>query len=195
MSTIAAPHIRRATPDDTDTVVRILIAAKEASFPDTIDEHDRDVTFWTRRWRGYIKHGSGARQSRGDGWVFLAEVGGQPVGYVAYHHTSRHGTEAELQNIYILKEWQRRGIGAHLLGTVAHRLHADGSRTMCVGYDADSPYKRFYFKYGAVETQPGSAWAIWPDLGALADLLPRPPEALMTGLHEKSSWFRRMWKG
>ena len=115
----AAPHIRRATPDDTDTVVRILIAAKEASFPDTIDEHDRDVTFWTRRWRGYLKHGSGARQSRGDGWVFLAEVEGQPIGYVAYHHTSRHGTEAELQNIYILKEWQRRGIGAHLLGTVA----------------------------------------------------------------------------
>ncbi len=90
MSTIAAPHIRRATPDDTDTIVRILIAAKEASFPDTIDGHDRDVTFWTRRWRGYLKHGSGARQSRGDGWVFLAEVGGQPIGYVAYHHTSRH---------------------------------------------------------------------------------------------------------
>ncbi len=194
MSTIAAPHIRRATPDDTDTVVRILIAAKEASSPDTIDGHDRDVTFWTRRWRGYFKHGSGARQSRGAGWVFLAEVGGQPIGYVAYHHTSRHGTDAELQNIYILKEWQRRGIGACLLGTVAHRLHADGSRTMCVGYDADSPYKRFYFKYGAVEMQPGSAWAIWPDLGALAAALPRPPEALMTGLHEKSSWLRRIWR-
>jgi len=152
-----APHIRRATANDTQTVVKILIASKEVSF--TIDEHDRDVQFWTRRWRGYIVSGSSARQSRGDGWVFLAEVERQPVGYVAYHHTKRHGTDAELQNIYVLKQWQGRGIGTRLLGCVAHRLSADGSRTLCVGYDPDSPYKRFYIKYGAVEIQPGSPWA------------------------------------
>jgi len=72
----------------------------------------------------------------GDGWVFLAA--------------------AELQNIYLLKEWQGQGIGTHLLGIVAHRLAADGSRSMCVGYDSNSPYKRFYFKYGAIETAPAS---------------------------------------
>jgi GNAT superfamily N-acetyltransferase len=185
------PQIRRATASDTDTVVTILIASKEASFPDTVDAHDRDVQFWTDRWRGYIADGSQARQSAGDGWVFLAEVGGGPVGYVAYHHTTRHGTDAELQNIYVLKEMQGRGIGTHLLGVVAHRLHADGSRTMCVGYDSDSPYKRFYLKHGAVETKPGSPWAIWPDVGRLAARLPRPPDALMTGLRdEPKSWLR-----
>jgi hypothetical protein len=42
MSAVVAPHIRRAAPDDTDTVVRILLAAKEAAFPDAIDDHDRD---------------------------------------------------------------------------------------------------------------------------------------------------------
>ena len=194
-SPIATPHLRGATPDDTGTIVRLLIAAKEASFPDSIDDHDRDVRFWTRRWRGYIKYGSGARQSRGDGWVFLAEAEGRPIGYVAYHHTNRHGTDAELQNIYILKEWQRRGIGAHLLGAVAHRLHADGSRSMCVGDDSDSPYKQFYFKYGAVETEPGGPWSIWPDLGVLASRLPRPPDALMTELHMRPWWVRRVFSG
>ena len=187
-------HVRRATVGDTDTVVRILIASKDASFPDTIDDHDRDVAFWTRRWRGYIVSGSRARQSRGDGWVFLAEVEGIPIGYVAYHHTSRHGTDAELQNIYVLKDWQRRGVGTQLLGTVAHRLHADGSRTMCVGYDSESPYKRFYMKYGAVEPEPDSPWAIWVDVGSLAARLPRPSDVLMEGLHERpKSWFRRLW--
>jgi len=187
-------HIRRATVADTDTVVRILLASKEASFPGTIDDHDRDVAFWTRRWRGYIVSGSGARQSHGDGWVFLAEVEQIPIGYVAYHHTTRHGTDAELQNIYVLKDWQGRGVGTQLLGTVAHRLHADGSRTMCVGYDSESPYKGFYMKYGAVETEPGSPWAIWVDVGALAARLPRPSDVLMKGLHERpKSWFRRWW--
>jgi GNAT superfamily N-acetyltransferase len=116
------PHIRRAGVDDTGTIVRILIASKEASFPDTIDDHDRDVRFWTHRWSGYIANGSRAQQSRGDGWVYLAELDGVAVGYAAYHHTTRHGTDAELQSIYVLKEAQGQGIGTHLLGTIAHRL-------------------------------------------------------------------------
>jgi hypothetical protein len=44
--------------DDTCTIVEILIASKEASFPDTADDHDRDVDFWTDRWHGYITRGS-----------------------------------------------------------------------------------------------------------------------------------------
>jgi len=181
-----APHIRRAAANDTDTIVEILIASKEASFPDTIDEHDRDAKFWTRRWHDYITSGSRAQESLGDGWVFLAELEGAAVGFAAYHHTTRHGTDAELQNIYVLKEAQGRSIGTHLLGTIAHRLHADGSRTMCVGYDSNSRYRRFYLKYGAVQTAPDSPWAIWHDLGSLTAQLPRPAEALMEGLRASS---------
>lgn len=187
------PSIRRARLGDTDTVVKILIASKEASFPETIEDHDRDVQFWTRRWRDYILRGSLPFAPFGDGWVFLAEVGGQPVAYVAYHHTRRHGTEAELQNIYVLKEWQRKGIGAHLLAVVAYRLQADGSRSMCVGFDANSPYKHFYMKYGAVETAPGSAWAIWHDVGALASRLPAPSAMVMRDLRGQPRWLRPRW--
>lgn len=194
MSGGVVPHVRRAGLGDAGTVVRILIASKEASFPDTIEEHDRDVAFWTRRWRDYIVRGRVPLQPFGDGWVFLAEVAGAPVAYVAYHHTRRLGTDAELQNIYVLKEWQGRGVGTHLLGVVAHRLHADGSRSMCVGYDSNSPYKRFYVKHGAVETEPGSPWAIWHDLGVLAARLPRPPESLMAHLHGGLGRFRIRWR-
>ena len=65
------PRIRLAKVGDTDTVVRILIASKEESFPDTVDDHDRDERFWADRWRGYIANGSRAQKSLGDGWVFL----------------------------------------------------------------------------------------------------------------------------
>ena len=184
-------HIRRARPDDTDTVVRILIASKEGSFPDTIEDHDRDVAFWTRRWRDYLVRGSLPFSFLGDGWAFLAEVDGAPVGYVAYHHTRRLGTDAELQNIYLLKEWQGKGIGTHLLGVVSHRLAADGSESMCVGYDSNSPYKRFYLKHGAVETSPGAPWAIWHDVKELATRLPRPREELLLELGGQPRWMRR----
>ena len=109
---------------------------------------------------------------------------------MAYHHTTRHDTDAELQNIYVLKDWQGRGIGTHLLGTIAHRLQADGSRRMCVGYDSESRYKRFYMKHGAVELAPGSPWAIWHDLAGLAARLPRPDDELMNGLRKEAKRWR-----
>jgi GNAT superfamily N-acetyltransferase len=183
-------HIRRAGVRDTETVVRILIASKEASFPDTIDDHDRDVAFWTRRWRDYIARGSLPFAVLGDGWVFIAEAAGSPVGYIAYHHTRRLGTDAELQNVYLLKEWQGKGIGTRLLGVVAHRLAADGSRSLCVGYDSTSPYKRFYARHGAVEVSPGAPWSIWHDVPLLASRLPRPNEELMTGVRGQPRWLR-----
>ena len=89
----------------------------------------------------------------------------------------------------MLKDWQGRGIGTHLLGTIAHRLQADGSRRMCVGYDSESRYKRFYMKHGAVELAPGSPWAIWHDLAGLAARLPAPNGELMTGLQKEARWW------
>jgi GNAT superfamily N-acetyltransferase len=189
--------------DDVDTIVRILIDTKASSSPTTIDDHDRDVPFWTERWRRYIERGSRARQSLGDGYVFIAEDIADErrvaIGYAAYHHTRRFNTDAELQNIYVLKEWQRRGIGTRLLGVVAHRLVKDGSKTMCVGFDADSPYKQFYAKYGA---EIDGAWAIWRDVARLAEQLPRPPlmplidEALLDvgdGRRRRMPWWSRVW--
>lgn len=187
-------EIRRAGIRDADTVVRILIASKEASFPDTIEDHDRDVAFWTRRWRDYIARGRLPFSILGDGWVFLAEVGEVPVGYIAYHHTRRLETDAELQNIYVLKEWQRKGIGTSLLSVVAHRLAADGSRSMCVGYDSNSPYKNFYFSHGAIEASPGAPWSIWHDVPALASRLPTPPADLMTDLRGHPQRVRRWFR-
>jgi len=100
---MVVPSMRRASLSDTDTVVRVPIASKEASFTDTIEDHDRDAPFWARRWRDYILRGRLPLAIFGDGWVFLAEVAGAPVAYVAYHHTRRHRTDAELQNIEVLR--------------------------------------------------------------------------------------------
>ena len=185
--------IRRATIGDVDTIVRILIRTKEESFPGSVDEHERDEAFWTRRWHGYIKRGSRARQSLGDGFVFIAEQDGAPVGYAAYHHTQRFDTDAELQNIYVLKASQRRGIGTRLLAVVAHRLVRDGSRTMCVGFDGDSPYRQFYTKHGA---EIDGAWAIWRDVRALAGRLPSPEQSLLDDaapVRRRAPWWAFLW--
>jgi GNAT superfamily N-acetyltransferase len=151
--------------DFNETIVNLYIASKTASLPELIEDYDRDIPFLTNRWRAYIQEGSRAQMATGDGFVFLAEREGQPVGYIAYHHTRRHGTQAELQSIYVRKEAQGAGVGAQLLHLIAARLIAEGTATMCVGFDPRNPYRRFYLKHGAVEINP--SWAVWSDVSVI----------------------------
>jgi GNAT superfamily N-acetyltransferase len=106
--------------------------------------------------------------SRGDGFALVVEIDGRPAGFAGYHHTARFNADAELESIYLLKAAQRQGVGSRLLRTIAGRLLADGSRSMCVGYDPRNPYQSFYRKHGALAINPH--WAIWPDLRPLATI-------------------------
>jgi GNAT superfamily N-acetyltransferase len=155
-------EIREATTADVDTIVDILIATKEASLLGLITDHDRNKSFWTERWHKYLSEGSSAQQSRSDGFALIAEEGGRPLGFAAYHHTSRHDTDVELESIYVLKTAQRKGVGTALLREVIGRLVTGGDRSMCVGYDPLNPYKAFYLKHGAAEINPH--WAVWRDI-------------------------------
>lgn len=157
--------IRDAVPDDAATKVHILIETKRTSLPAIIVPHDLDVEFWLNRWRNYIRHGSRAQQAKGDGFALLATIDRQAAGFAAYHHTRRWDTDAELEAIYVLPDFQGRGIGTGLFAGVIRRLRDDGSYSLCVGYAADNPYKRFYAKHGAIEINPH--WAAWRPLPTL----------------------------
>jgi GNAT superfamily N-acetyltransferase len=160
-------EIRTATVKDVAAIVTILISSKQNSLPELVDQHDLNVGFWSERWRAYLTAGSRAQMARGDGFALIAEDGGVPVAFAAYHHTRRHGADAELESLYVLKEAQRKGIGSALIRAVASRLVAEGDHSMCVGYDPRNPYKRFYLKHGALEINPH--WAMWRNLAILAD--------------------------
>jgi GNAT superfamily N-acetyltransferase len=154
-----------ATVADVSAIVSVLIATKEACFAPPLSDRDRDVAFCEDRWRRYISQGSTAQMACGDGFTFVAEKEGQVVGFAAYHHTRRHNTHAELQAIYVKQAAQSQGIGTALLHLIASRLAGEGSASMCVGYSCENPYKRFYFKHGAVEINP--YWAVWHDVSKL----------------------------
>jgi hypothetical protein len=117
---------------------------------------------------GYRAWQSGAL-SRGDGWVFLAEV--EVFRRLCITTTRGDGTDANSE--HLRAQSGRTQCRTHLLGVVAHRLLADGSRTMCVGYDSAS-HAAVSQKYSAVETGPAPQ-AIWLDVGELPLDYRRPP--------------------
>jgi len=58
------------------------------------------------------------------------------------------GFDGELYGIYLLKEYQRQGIGGRLVRALADALAGDGFRSMLVWVLADNPARGFYEALG-----------------------------------------------
>jgi GNAT superfamily N-acetyltransferase len=59
------------------------------------------------------------------------------------------GFQGELNKIYVLREWHRRGIGRALVEQVGRRFLAQGVGSMLLFGDARNPSNGFYERLGA----------------------------------------------
>ncbi len=83
--------------------------------------------------------------------VFVAEMDGQVVGF-AHGGANREGIgecDAELYSIYLLKEAQKRGLGAGLLRAMAIALVERNFRSLAVWVLEQNRSRSFYEKTGA----------------------------------------------
>ena len=87
--------------------------------------------------------------------------GGEPAGF-----------QGELNKIYLLREFQRRGLGRRLLCAASHRFIQRGVSSMFLFGDAESPTNGFYEAMGGerLYTSQGEFHGAygWRDLRALA---------------------------
>jgi len=79
---------------------------------------------------------------------FVAEDAGRMIGFITGGH-ERHGDDiysGEIYSLYILKNLQRRGIGAKLVAALATQFNRDGIYSMLVRVLKHNPCRRFYGK-------------------------------------------------
>ena len=118
------------------------------------------------RWDAYIRRVQHPQHALEPRALFGAFHDDRLIGYIAGHFSGRHGAQGELESIYILKDFQRRGVGSALLAKLADWFVTNHRRTVCVGIEPANPYKQFYEKRGARYINPH--WLVWDDIGALA---------------------------
>ena len=123
------------------------------------------VEFREQQWREAFAKADGS-------WFCFAltTAQGELVGFAKATQT---GSSAELNKIFLLREYQRLGFGRRLLGQVTQRLLARGVSTLCVYADPRNPSCAFFEKLGAerLRDEDGRlhySWYIWHDLPALA---------------------------
>ena len=83
---------------------------------------------------------------------FVAEDAGQVIGFITGGYV-RHGDDiyhGEVYTLYVLKNLQRRGVGAQLVAALARQFKHDGIYSMLVRVLKLNPYRRFYKKINGI---------------------------------------------
>ncbi len=165
--------IRDAREDEIPALARLHVITWNDTYPAV--RRPPTVALRERQWREKFAAAE-------PGWFCLvAERGdGELVGFAQGNRYSSEDQPAyagQLNKIYLLREYQRLGLGRRLMGHAARRFLADGVGSMLLFADEGNPSLRFYAALGgenlvAPDGTVSPANFGWKDLRLLAARCP-----------------------
>jgi GNAT superfamily N-acetyltransferase len=92
------------------------------------------------------------------------------VGYIAGHLTTRHGCAGEVQYLFVVPAFRRKGAATELLRLMATWFGEQSAHKICVNVNDESPAAEpFYQSTGAKSLSPDKKyWYIWDDIVQLS---------------------------
>jgi ribosomal protein S18 acetylase RimI-like enzyme len=164
--TAASLKIREATVTDIPALARVHVATWNATYaPFLMKGPSYEVR--ERQWRDGF-----ARSDAGWFCFVVQRPDGELVGFAQGNRGDHPEFAGELNKIYLLREYQRLGLGRRLLGHVARTFLRQGIDSMWLYGDARNPSNRAWKALGAEKTDrdPGNGNYGWHDLRGLAAL-------------------------
>src|SRR5215472_10399138 len=163
--------IRDAAASDIPALARLHVETWNA----THSWRKKGPTYELRehQWRDVCGHADGS-------WFCLVveRANSELVGFAKgmWYDGDLQGFRGELNKIYLLREYQRQGLGRRLVGHVARRFFRQGIRSMVLFGDARNPSCRFWDALGGERLHaPGGRFHGgygWRDLQRLASMCP-----------------------
>ncbi|HEY3112775.1 MAG TPA: GNAT family N-acetyltransferase [Gemmatimonadaceae bacterium] len=153
-------NIREAIEVDIPALARLHVATWNATYaPFLMSGPSYEVR--EAQWReGFAKRGK-------DWFCFVVERSdGELVGFAQANPSDHPEFTGELNKIYLLRDYQRLGLGRRLLGHVARRFLSNGIDSMWLYGDARNPSSKAWVALGAEKTDsdPGNGNYGWRDL-------------------------------
>lgn len=136
-------QIRKANVDDAASIAKVYIDSWKTTYSGILpDEFLQTLTYEPKKWREQIVNQPIHIAEDKDGYMVGFAMGGK-------ERTGKYaGYDGELYAIYLLEDYQRKGIGNMLFQKVVEQLYKDGVDTMIVMVLADNPAKHFYEAMG-----------------------------------------------
>ncbi|MEG9299104.1 GNAT family N-acetyltransferase [Mangrovibacillus sp. Mu-81] len=138
-------HIRKAKPSDADGISNVHINSWKTTYKGIVsDGYLESLTVEDRRvkWEAIL---TGSHQT------YVCELyNGDIAGFVSIGKERDEQFEGELYAIYLLKEYQRHGIGSALFKFAMSALKSKGHSNMLVWVLKENPSKYFYYSFKPV---------------------------------------------
>jgi ribosomal protein S18 acetylase RimI-like enzyme len=165
--TAASLRIRDATAADIPALSRLHVTTWNATYA-PLGMKGPSVAIREHQWREAFAKDDGT-------WFCLVveAANGDLVGFAKARKPDTPGAAGELNKIYLLREYQRLGLGRRLARLVAERFLLDGITSMWLFGDARNPSNRAWLALGAEKTDddPGTGNYVWQDLERLVALI------------------------
>jgi ribosomal protein S18 acetylase RimI-like enzyme len=162
--TIAALQIRAATAADIPALARLHVTTWNATYAPLL-MRGPSYEIRERQWRDAFAKNDPA-------WFcfVVQRLDGALVAFAQGNTSDHPDFTGELNKIYLLREYQRLGLGRRLLGHVARRFLSQGINSVWLFGDARNPSSRAWRALGAEKTDPdpGTGNYGWRDLHTLA---------------------------
>ena len=139
--------IRPAVPADAPAIAHVHVATWRTTYPGLMPQHIIDglsEEVSTARWTARLADGLTA--------ALVAEADGRVVGFV-HGGAERTGDyppyDAEIYSLYVLKDFQGRGLGRELVAAMAREL-APRFNGLLIWVLKNNPAQRFYEALGGI---------------------------------------------
>ena len=138
--TPAALRIREVTPADIAALSRLHVTTWNATYAPA-----KGPPYEVREWQWREEF---AKQD-GSWFCYVVErENGELVGFAKGKRSDNPAYAGELNKIYLLREYQRLGLGKRLVGYVARRFLSEGIDSMWLYAEATNPSAGFYEALG-----------------------------------------------
>ena len=158
--------IREATPADIPALAQLHVTTWNATHAPLLLKGP-SVAIREQQWRDAFA------RNEPHWFCFVVErPGGELVGFAQASKSDHPEYLGELRKIFLLREYQRLGLGKRLVGRVARGFLAQGITSMWLFGDARNPSSRAWVALGAEKTDsdPGNGNYGWRDITSLAAL-------------------------
>jgi GNAT superfamily N-acetyltransferase len=141
-------RIREAKVSDSAGLARVSVESWRSTYTSIIPQEFLDSLTYagrTKRWEERLS------DPNSPGFTFVAEDDtGEIIGYAGglKGNSGNPLYTGEVGDIYLLKEYQRQGIGRRLMATAALRIKEYGHDSLLVWVLEDNPYRKFYESLG-----------------------------------------------
>ena len=157
--------IREATPNDIRALAELHVVTWNATYAPFL-MNGPSVAVREQQWREAFS------KQDGSWFCFVVETNdGKLVGFAKGCRSDNPEYEGELNKIYLLRDYQRQGLGRRLIALVARRFLGEGKTSMWLFGDARNPSVKAWLALGATKTDndPGNGNYGWRDLQALIE--------------------------